>query len=53
YRTGPVLVLANLDTAKPVSAVFRTDRPDDALAALAAGAGLRLTRLPAGTIIIR
>ena len=53
YRDGPVVVLADLDKAKPVSAVFRTDRPDDALAALAAGAGLRLSRLPAGTIVIR
>lgn len=53
YRSGPVLVLADLGKAKPVSAVFRTDRPDDALAALVAGAGLRLTRLPAGTIVIR
>lgn len=53
YRSGMVLVLADLDHAKPVSAVFRTDRPEDALAALAAGAGLRLIRLPAGTIVIR
>lgn len=53
YRSGMVIVLADLGQAKPVSAVFRTDRPDDALAALAAGANLRLTHLPAGTIVIR
>lgn len=53
YRNGMVIVLADLRHAKPVSAVFRTDRPDGALAALAAGANLRLTHLPAGTIVIR
>ncbi len=52
YRSGPVIVLAGLDKAKPVSAVFRTDHPDDALAALAAGANLELTRLPGGAILI-
>lgn len=52
YRSAPVIVLADLANAKPVSAVFRTDRPDDALAALAAGANLELTRLPGGTILI-
>jgi transmembrane sensor len=52
YRRGMVIVLADLSRAKPVSAVFRTDRPDDALAALAAGANLQLTHLPAGTIVI-
>ena len=53
YRSGMVIVLADLRQSKPVSAVFRTDRPDDALVALAAGANLRLTHLPAGTILIR
>lgn len=52
YRAAPVIILADLGQAKPVSAVFRTDRPDDALAALAAGANLELTRLPAGVILI-
>jgi len=53
YRSAPVIVLADPGRAKPVSGVFRVDRPDDALAAVTAAAGLRLTRLPGGILLIR
>lgn len=53
YRSGPTLLWADTAESPRVSGVFRTDRPDDALQSLAAGAGLRLLRLPAGTVIIR
>lgn len=53
YRAAPVILMADLGRAKPVSGVFRIDRPDDALAAIAAAAGLRMTRLPGGILLIR
>lgn len=53
YRSGLTLVWADV-TGKPhVSGVFRTDRPDDALAALMTRAGLSMVKLPAGTVIVR
>lgn len=53
YRSGPTMVWADTADKPKVSGVFRTDRPDDALAALMTGAGLSLVQLPAGTVIIR
>lgn len=53
YRKGLTLVWADTTDKPRVSGVFRTDRADDALAALMTGAGMRLVQLPAGTVIIR
>lgn len=53
YRSGLTLMWADTADKPRVSGVFRTDRPDDALAALMTGAGLELVQLPAGTVIIR
>jgi transmembrane sensor len=53
YRNGLTLMWADTADKPRVSGVFRTDRPDDALAALMTGAGLELVQLPAGTVIIR
>ena len=52
YRKGLTLVWADTADKPRVSGVFRTDYADDALAAVMAGAGLRLVQLPAGTVII-
>ncbi len=53
YRGGPVFVLGNVSAARPVSAVFRTDRPDEALDAVAALAKLRVTHWPGGVAVLR
>jgi transmembrane sensor len=53
YRHGETLIWADTAGKPRVSGVFRTDRPDDALAALMADAGLSMIRLPAETVIIR
>jgi transmembrane sensor len=53
YRGGPVFVLGDVSAARPVSAVFRTDRPDEALDAVAALAKLRVTHWPGGVVMVR
>lgn len=52
YRSGAAFVLADLSGHPPVSGIFRTDRSDDALAAIASNAGLSITYLPAGVLLI-
>jgi len=52
YRPGGTYSWPGSAKAKRVSGVFRTDRPDDALAALASNAGLKLLHLPGGIIIL-
>lgn len=53
YRSGMTFTLADTSASAPVSGVFRTDAPDEALQALASMAGLRLTTLPAGVAVLR
>lgn len=53
YRSGPTLVWADTAGKQHASGVFRTDRPDDALAALTTRAGLSMVKLPAGTVVVR
>lgn len=52
YRRGATFLWSGKGADSRVSGVFRTDRPDDALAALANHAGLGITHLPVGTIIL-
>lgn len=53
YRSGPTFVRGDLSALPAVNAALRVDRPDQALEALAATAGLQLTRLPMGAVIVR
>jgi transmembrane sensor len=53
YRRGPTFVRGDLSQLPLVNAAFRTDRPEQALDALAGTAGLRITRLPMGVAIVR
>lgn len=53
YRPGMTINLADTSGTAPVSGVFRTDAPDEALQALASMAGLRVATLPAGIAILR
>lgn len=53
YRYGPTFVRGDLSRLPVVNAAFRTDRPEQALDALAATAGLRVTRLPLGVAIVQ
>lgn len=53
YRRGPIFVRGDLSPLPVVNAAFRTDRPEQALDALAATAGLRITRLPMGVAIVQ
>jgi transmembrane sensor len=53
YRSGPVWVLGDLGPAAPVTAVFRTERPDEALQALAGLVRARVTVLPGGAMLLR
>lgn len=53
YRSGVTWTLADTSGSAPVSGVFRTDAPDEALQTLASMAGLRLTTFPAGVAILR
>ncbi|KAF1014670.1 MAG: Protein FecR [Stenotrophomonas maltophilia] len=53
YRSGPTLVRGDLSQLPAVSAALRIDRPEQALDALAATAGLQVTRLPLGVAIVR
>lgn len=52
YRSAPTFLLAG-ETQLRVNGVFRTDKADDALAAIAKQSGRQLTRLPGGAIVIR
>lgn len=52
YRAGPTFVRGDLSRLPAVSAALRIDRPEQALDALVATAGLQVTRLPLGVAII-
>ncbi|HHA2974341.1 TPA: FecR domain-containing protein [Stenotrophomonas maltophilia] len=52
YRAGPTFVRGDLSRLPAVSAALRIDRPEQALDALAATAGLQVTRLPLGVAIV-
>ena len=53
YRRGRVYVLADDTATPPISGAFRTDRADAAITAIAATAGMTVTHLPAGTLLLR
>ncbi|WP_371422645.1 FecR domain-containing protein [Tardiphaga sp.] len=53
YRSAPIFTFGDLDAAQPVSGVYRTDRPDDALATIAAMRELRVRTLPSGILIVQ
>lgn len=53
YRAGPTFVRGDLSRLPAVSAALRIDRPEQALDALAATAGLQVTRLPLGVAIVQ
>lgn len=53
YRPGMTLIWADTSGSAPVSGVFRTDAPDEALHTLASMAGVRVTTLPMGVAILR
>ncbi|MNC77505.1 hypothetical protein D3C75_1294740 [compost metagenome] len=53
YRAGPTFVRGNLQALPAVSAALRVDHPEQALDALAATAGLQVTRLPFGVAIVQ
>lgn len=53
YRAGPILIRGDLAGLPKVSAALRIGRPEQALDALAASAGLSVTRLPLGVAIVR
>jgi len=53
YRSAPIFTFGDLDAAQPVSGVYRTDRPDDALATIAAMRQLRVRMLPGGILIVQ
>jgi len=52
YRRGPVLVMGAPSRATRISAAFRTDRPDEAIDAIAQMAGFNVYRL-AGIAVLR
>lgn len=52
YRRGATFVRGDLSRLPAVSAALRIDQPDQALDALAATAGLHVTRLPLGVAIV-
>jgi len=53
YRSAPIFTFGELDAAQPVSGVYRTDRPDDALLTIAAMRQLRVRTLPGGILIVQ
>ena len=53
YRPGHVFVRGDLSALPPINAALRLDQPEQALDALAAGSGLRVTRLPFGIAIVQ
>lgn len=52
YRKGPTWIWADLPERDPVSGLFRTDRADEALQALAQQAGVSVRNLPGGIAIL-
>lgn len=52
YRKGYTWVIGSTKSA-PVSGIFRTDAPDEALATLTQMAGLQVMRLPGDVVIVR
>lgn len=53
YRAGPILIRGDVAALPKVSAALRIGRPEQALDALAASAGLSVTRLPFGVAIVQ
>lgn len=53
YRQGAVYVWGQTPQASRISGSFRLDRPDDALATIAATAGLHIIRLPGHIVVLR
>lgn len=53
YRDGATFVRGDLSTLPAVNAALRVDQPEQALDVLAATAGLQLTRLPLGAVIVQ
>ncbi|WP_312316826.1 FecR domain-containing protein [Stenotrophomonas sp.] len=53
YRDGTTFVRGDLSTLPAVNAALRVDQPEQALDVLAATAGLQLTRLPLGAVIVQ
>lgn len=53
YRQAPVWMFGDFNDAPPVSGLFLTGRPDEALETIARMRGLRMTVLPGGLVIIR
>ncbi|MBD9367312.1 FecR domain-containing protein [Xanthomonas sp. XNM01] len=53
YRAGRIVVQGDLSALPSVNAALRTDHPEAALDALAAGSGLVVTRLPFGVALVR
>jgi transmembrane sensor len=53
YRRGPTFVRGDLSGLPSLNAALRVDHPEQALDALAASAGLQVTRLPLDVVIVR
>ncbi len=53
YRRGPTFVRGDLSALPTLNAALRVDQPEQALDALAASAGLHITRLPLDVAIVR
>lgn len=52
YRNAPVWIMGDLGPT-PITAVFRTDRADQAITSVASQLGLRVSRLPAGVLLVQ
>ncbi|MFT4089525.1 MAG: FecR domain-containing protein [Asticcacaulis sp.] len=52
YRKGLILVQADTSQLPPVSGVFRTDAPDEALDVLARTSGLHVERWPGNIVLV-
>lgn len=53
YRSAPMWTLGSFERAPRISASLRADRSDEAIAAVAQRAGLRVRRLPGGALLVR
>ncbi|MEI2433052.1 FecR domain-containing protein [Lysobacter yananisis] len=53
YRSAPVWTLGSFERAPRISASLRADRSDEAIAAVAQRANLRVQRLPGGALLVR
>lgn len=53
YRSAPVWTLGSFERAPRISASLRADRSDEAIAAIAERARLRVQRLPGGALLVR